>query len=98
MNLSEQLRYDALQFVTRRHFLRTCSTGLGAMWLATQAGHAANASVAADGGAAIGSVAPHFAARAKRVIFLHMAGGPSQLELFDFKPVLKQLDGKDCPQ
>lgn len=38
------------------------------------------------------------AARAKRVIYLHMIGAPSQLELFDYKPVLKELDGQDCPQ
>jgi len=36
--------------------------------------------------------------KAKNVIFLHMAGAPSQLELFDYKPLLKQLDGQDCPQ
>ena len=39
----------------------------------------------------------HFPAKAKRVIFLHMAGAPSQLELFDYKPDLVQLDGKVCP-
>ena len=36
--------------------------------------------------------------KAKNVIFLHMAGAPSQLELFDYKPLLKELDGQDCPQ
>ena len=40
---------------------------------------------------------PHFAPKAKRVIYLHMAGAPSQLELFDYKPDLQKLDGKDCP-
>ena len=40
---------------------------------------------------------PHFPAKAKRVIYLHMAGSPSQLELFDYKPELAKLDGKDCP-
>jgi hypothetical protein len=44
-----------------------------------------------------GTQAPHFQPKAKRVIFLHMAGGPSQLELFDFKPALKKFDGKPCP-
>ena len=43
-------------------------------------------------------LAPPLPAKAKRVIFLHMIGAPSQLELFDFKPDLKRLDGKDCPQ
>ncbi|MEL6926001.1 MAG: DUF1501 domain-containing protein, partial [Bacteroidota bacterium] len=40
---------------------------------------------------------PHFAPKAKRVIYLHMAGGPSQLELFDYKPALEKLHGKECP-
>ena len=40
---------------------------------------------------------PHFPARAKSVIYLHMAGAPSQLELFDYKPELMKLNGEDCP-
>jgi hypothetical protein len=40
---------------------------------------------------------PHFAGKAKSVIFLHMAGAPSQLELFDYKPELQKMDGLDCP-
>lgn len=40
----------------------------------------------------------HFPAKAKRVIYLHMAGSPSQLDLFDYKPELEKLNGKDCPQ
>lgn len=45
-----------------------------------------------------GTRAPHFQPKAKRVIFLHMAGGPSHLEMFDYKPTLKKFDGKPCPQ
>jgi hypothetical protein len=41
---------------------------------------------------------PHFPGKAKSVIFLHMAGAPSQLELFDYKPELLKMDGMDCPQ
>ena len=40
----------------------------------------------------------HFPAKAKRVIYLFQSGGPSQIELFDYKPELAKLDGKDCPQ
>src|SRR5208282_5868801 len=40
---------------------------------------------------------PQFTARAMRVIYLHMAGAPSQLELFEHKPELTKLDGQDCP-
>jgi hypothetical protein len=45
--------------------------------------------------------APHpsqFPPKAKRVIYIHMAGSPSQLELFDYKPELAKYNGKDCPQ
>jgi len=41
---------------------------------------------------------PSFAPKAKRVIYLHMVGAPSQLELFDYKPILKKYDGKECPK
>ena len=40
---------------------------------------------------------PHFAPKAKRLIYLHMAGAPSQLDLFDYKPKLVELNGQDCP-
>ncbi len=108
MKLFQQLGIERLQLQTRRHFLRDCTTGLGAMWLATAAGHAGGATIPAGGGAvggggavqgggSLGAVLPHFPGTAKRIIFLHMAGAPSQLELFDYKPVLQQLDGQDCP-
>ena len=41
---------------------------------------------------------PHFVTRAKRIIYLHMVGAPSQLDLFDYKPVLVQNNGKACPK
>ena len=66
------------------------------MWLGAQ-----SATTAASGNApaAAGARAlPHFPAKAKRVIYLHMAGSPSQLELLDYKPELQKMDGKDCPQ
>ncbi|WP_147868715.1 DUF1501 domain-containing protein [Stieleria maiorica] len=78
-----------LDFETRRHFLKQSATGLGAAWLASQAG-GGNVGATSIGG-------PPIAAKAKRVIFLHMIGAPSQLELFDHKPALEKVDGKDCP-
>jgi len=45
----------------------------------------------------LSALPPQFASRAKRVIYLHMAGAPSQLELFEYKPELTRLDGQDCP-
>jgi len=41
---------------------------------------------------------PHFAPRAKNVIYLHMIGAPSQLDLFDYKPLLQKHDGQTCPE
>ena len=83
---------EALREVTRRHFFRQCGVGLGSIALANLMGldrHAlAWANNPGDDQAA-DPLAPrptHLPARAKNVIFLFMAGGPSQLELFDFKP------------
>jgi hypothetical protein len=99
MKIKNEAQSEVLKYVTRRHFLRTCTTGLGAMALSSLTGckpsTAAQAPLASDL-AAMGL--PHFAPRAKRVIFLHMAGAPSQLELFDYKPALARLDGELCPE
>jgi hypothetical protein len=102
MNLYRQLQHDVVGHSTRRHFLKDSLAGLGAIWLASQTGRL----FAADPlGGTVEPVSnplqarpPHFPARAKRVIFLHMVGAPSQLDLFDYKPELFKLDGKDCPR
>ena len=91
ISLPQEAALANLRHATRRHFLQRCATGLGAMWLATQTGRA---SAASPGSAPPG---PHHSPKAKRIIFLHMAGAPSQLELFDYKPDLVKLDGKPCP-
>ena len=69
---------------SRRHLLTTMSSGIG--WLAFSA--------LAQGKGGLASKTPHFAARAKRVIFLTMRGGPSHVDLFDYKPELTKRDGK----
>ncbi len=89
MNPHQELNYLALRNATRRHFLRGCSLGLAATWLKTAS--------AADQTGQPAPVGVHFRPRAKRVIYLHMAGSPSQLELFDYKPELQKLDGQECP-
>lgn len=93
------MTHSHLLHQTRRHFLRDCSSGLGALWLATTAGRVWGASgpLKKDPAHPLLPATPHFPGRAKRVIYLHMAGSPSQLELFDYKPELKRLDGRDCP-
>ena len=94
----EQRRLAA---VTRRHFLNTCTTGLGALFLGSLAPRAWGAPerlrFARSPADPLAPLPPQFAAKAKRVIYLHMAGAPSQLELFDYKPELARLDGQDCP-
>jgi hypothetical protein len=86
---------------TRRHFLRDCTTGLGAMFLGSLGSKLFGAShldFTRDAGSPLAALPPQFTAKARRVIYLHMAGAPSQLELFDYKPDLHRLDGQDCPQ
>ncbi|MGE0760886.1 MAG: DUF1501 domain-containing protein, partial [Pirellulaceae bacterium] len=94
MNLQANDRIER----TRRHFLADCRIGLGAMALGTLWGAEGLLEAAADPSPnPFVPRAPHFRPRAKSVIFLFMAGGPSQLELFDPKPRLQQLDGQVIP-
>jgi len=83
---------------TRRHFFSDCRVGLGAMalgsMLARDCGAAGNAPA---GELPLDPKPTHFPAKAKRVIYLFMAGGPSQFELFDYKPKLQELDGQVVP-
>jgi len=92
-----QFQHDRLQHQTRRHFLNNCSVGLGGLWLASQTSSTLGATLDKDPAQPFAPAAPHFAPKAKRIIYLHMAGAPSQLELFEHKPELTKFDGKDCP-
>ncbi|MDA1017811.1 MAG: DUF1501 domain-containing protein [Planctomycetota bacterium] len=85
---------------TRRHFFSDCQVGVGSIALASMlsegkifgnpsAGPSTNPLAPRD---------PHFPAKAKRVIFLFQAGGPSHLELFDHKPKLQELEGQVIPE
>lgn len=71
--------------LTRRQLLGRASAGIGTAALASLLGEGQ------------GFAAPHFAPKAKRVIYLFMHGGPSQLDLFDHKPGLKKLHGQEMP-
>ncbi|MCU4676562.1 DUF1501 domain-containing protein [Catenovulum sp. 2E275] len=95
-----------LQNQTRRTFLKGAAGFGGAAFLSQFGGlfganqaHAATAHLdfGRDPKSPLSPLPPQFAAKAKRVIYLHMAGAPSQLELFDYKPELAKFDGKDCP-
>ncbi len=74
------------QFLTRRSLFGLGSRGLGAMALASLLE-----------GKETAAGLPHAAPRAKRVIFLHQSGAPSQIELFDYKPALRKLHGTELP-
>jgi hypothetical protein len=88
--------HAALRERTRRHFFGDCGIGVGSMALGTLL--AADGVRQADAAAeAAHTPAPHFPPRAKRVIFLFMAGGPSQLDLFDHKPELASRSGQPIP-
>ncbi len=78
--------------LSRRQFLDRFGFGLGSLALAHLLGQ--TSVPAADDKL---PHAPHFAPRARRVIYLFMSGGPSQLETFDYKPLLNELTGKNLP-
>lgn len=77
--------------VTRRWFFHQCGVGLGAVALGHLLQERGYAAVEAD--SPLAPKRPHHVPRAKRVIYLFMAGAPSQLEMFDHKPVLAKFDG-----
>ena len=84
------IRTELAQHKTRRHFLQGCQLGLASIYLGSLR--------AASSDHSLKRKQPHYAPKAKSVIYLHMAGGPSQLELFDPKPELQKYSGADCPQ
>jgi hypothetical protein len=86
---------DALP-VSRRGFLARAGLGLGGIALANLLQQECRAS-AMDMSRGILDQ-PHFPAKAKRIIYLFMSGGPSQLDLFDHKPLLNQMNGEDLPE
>ena len=100
----QEAKHKYLELDTRRLFLKDCLLGMGGLalgsflescnWLGSNntTGELYNSA---------NPLLPHsppFPAKARSVIYLHMAGAPSQLELFDYKPDLMKLDGQDCPQ
>src|SRR5688572_11268839 len=95
------LQTAATRAVTRRHFFQECGVGLGAVGLASLLSDgqlfAESAGNASDNPSAMASRPTHFPAKANSGFFLFMAGGPSQLELFDYKPKLQELDGQVVP-
>src|SRR6476619_803152 len=95
----EHFQAEARRQVTRRWFFQQCGVGLGSIALGSIL--AETAASAAPGEIELESPLapkkPHFAPKAKRVIFLFQAGAPSHLDLFDYKPQLEKFNGQLPP-
>jgi hypothetical protein len=88
--------HAALRTVTRRHFFRESAMGIGTVALASLLDERLFADTPAPEPLAVRPT--HFAPKAKRIVYLFMAGAPSQVDLFDPKPRLKQHDGQPIPE
>jgi hypothetical protein len=93
--MDAKTRNERLRGMTRRHFFQECGVGLGKIALASMLCRGASATVFEN---PLASRPAHFSGKAKHIIYLFMAGAPSQLDLFDSKPVLKKFDGKPIPE
>ena len=91
------MRYpnDSLKGITRRHFFRQTGFGISAAALTTLLNESLFGALNGD---PLAVKPPPFAARAKHIIYLFMAGAPSQLDLFDYKPKLIEYSGQLCPE
>jgi hypothetical protein len=85
---------ESIHRQTRRHFLGAGSLGLGAAALASLNPVSAREGVINP----LAPKAPHFAPKAKRVVYLHMSGSPPHLDLFDYKPELVKRTGQEAPE
>jgi hypothetical protein len=91
-------RFERLQHLTRRHFLKESQGGLGAIALTSLLARDAPADAAPSRSEdPLAPRAPQFLPRATRVIYLHLTGSPPHLDLFDYKPELVRHDGQPCP-
>jgi hypothetical protein len=88
----------SLRATTRRHFFSKCALGLGSVALGALMNERLLGADAMKLVNPLEPKAPHFKPRAKNIIYLFMAGGPSQLDLFDYKPKLVELNGQPIPQ
>lgn len=103
--IQEKLQQEA-QAKTRRHFIKECATGLGGLALSSMfmgcdpLGNNPKKPQLAFSERDLNPLAtlsPPFNPKVKSVIYLHMAGSPSQLEMFDYKPTLQKLNNQECP-
>ena len=101
--LHNEFKNSNARFNTRRHFLKECTLGLGGIALGSFLNSCSSKNVSFNYNAdrslnPLAPIAPPFSPKVKSVIYLHMVGAPSQLELFDYKPELQKLHNKPCPE
>ena len=90
---------EHIQSITRRHFFQSGANVLGMAALGTLLGPNSKATAAGSKTGTRAALAEtHFPAKAKRVIYLHMVGGPPQMDLFDYKPKMNDMYDKDLPE
>ncbi len=89
--ITQQLAAEHRNYLTRRWFFRQCGVGMGSLALHSLLASQTSAATASTN--PLAPKMPHFQGKAKRVIYLFMAGAPSHLELFDYKPQLVKFDG-----
>lgn len=93
-------RVERIAWQTRRHFLKYATGGLGALALTSILQQEARSETPSEQDGVVNPLAPkaaQFAAKAKRVIYIHCTGSPPHLDLFDYKPELVARNGQDCP-
>ena len=90
--------FDSAQNETRRQFFRSSGFSLGTAALASLLGAERSRAAGSKTGANAALPETHFPAKAKNVIYLHMVGGPSQMDLFDYKPKMQEYYDKDLPE
>src|ERR1700753_2451508 len=83
---------DYVRYETRRQFFRKFGSFMGTAALASFCPRSASAATSSK------APGPHFAPKAKQVIYLHMVGGPPQMDLYDYKPVMEGWYDKDLPE
>src|SRR3989441_5434527 len=90
---------DYVRYETRRQFFRRGASFIGSAALGLLAPQLLRAADKKTAGATVqpGAIGPHFAPKAKHVIYLHMVGGPPQMDLYDYKPVMQEWYDKELP-
>ena len=95
--MKEEIKQIIANTINRRTFLSTASLGLGSLALGSLVNPQKLFGIGApDSGGIL--KAPHIPPKAKRVVYLFQSGGPSQLEMFDYKPMLEKMHGQDLPE